>query len=297
MKIKSGATALEFKKRIMKTTSLKKILRVVFVLLFCITAQAQDKTDVVTMKNGEEREGRVTAVNDEAVRFIHKGESLEYEFRKADIDKIQFASGRVETYNKKALPALAAVEGKGKIAVLPFEYISNETSMNPESMSMQIQKDAYNAVKAELPSLSPQDTNVTNSILANSGITMGNIHSKTPQELAVLLGVEYVVYGMANVTNKGASTYQSGYASYDDKEKKKKDDSGSDTKASGTAYNSQTTSTTINYNTKIDLTFYNDEGENIYSASRNAFGNAIDAYHSTISYLIKRSPFGSKAKR
>jgi hypothetical protein len=41
---------------------------------------------------------------------------------------------------------------------------------------------------------------------------------------------------------------------------------------------------------------YNDQGTSLYSESRKAFGSGIDAYTASLNYLIKRCPFGSKAK-
>jgi len=277
-------------------TLLKKTL--FFIIILCSVASfAQDK---VTMLNGEKREGKVVSVKDDAIKFVYKGETLEYEFKKSEINKIEFASGRTEIVNNPVSSAgtltSTAAERKGKIAVLPYSFITNETTLDPEAMAQQLQTDTYNAVKANTSSLQLQDPITTNSLLAKQGLTHANLNTKTPQEMAALLGVEYVVYGIANVTNKGTSTYGSGSTTYNGKETEKKEGKKETTKASGTTYSSNNATVLTNYDTKIDLSFFNDQGTSIYSESRKAFGSGADAYHATINYLIKRCPFGTKAK-
>ncbi|OUL60120.1 hypothetical protein B8T70_22090 [Flavobacterium sp. AJR] len=285
----------------MKILILKKIT--FFIILFCsvITMSAQDKVDTVIMVNGEKREGKVVSVKDNAIKFIFKGESLEYEFKKPDINVIVFASGRTEVVNKTAgsetiSPVSTSTDRRGRIAILPFEFISNDPSLNVNSMAEQLQAEGYLSVKDNTYGLDLQDPITTNSILAKNKITHANLKSITPQEMAVLLGVENVLYGIATVTNKGTSSYGSGVSSYNDKETQNKEGRKETTKSSGSAYNSNNATTMINYETKINLNIYNDKGSNLYSESRNSFGTGFDAYHATINYLIKRCPFGSKAK-
>lgn len=279
----------------MKTLSLIKTACTVLLLFVISLVNAQDKTDIVIMLSGEKKEGRVVSISDDAIKFIHKGETLEYELKKNQINKIDFASGRSEIINSTstiAVTASTAEERKGKIAVLPFDYITNENASMSEKMGSEIQLDCYNSIKQNTIGLIPQDPLTTNSILAGKGIASTGIRLTPPREMAAILGVEYVVYGTANVTNKGSYTYGSGVTTYKDKEKK----DGDDKKSSGTAYSSNNSSTMTDYDTKIDLNIYNDKGENVYSQSRNAFGSSPDAYHGTINYLIKRTPFGNKKK-
>mgnify|MGYP003577947187 CR=1 FL=1 len=280
----------------MKSINLIRNLFFLLFLLNIITLSAQDKPDTVIMSNGEKRTGKVVSVKEDAIKFIYKGETLEYEFKKSEINKIEFASGRTEIINKSNTSETAqtstATERKGRIAILPFEFITNDAALNPNSMAEQLQNDSYLSIRENTHGLQLQDPVTTNSLLAKNGISYANIKSKTPKEIAILLGVENVVYGMANVTNKGTSSYGSGISTYNGKETEKKDSK----KASGTVYNSNNATTTINYETKIGLNFYNDQGTNLYSESRNSFGTGFDAYHATINYLIKRCPFGTKVK-
>lgn len=280
----------------MKSFTLKRSLFFVLFFFNMITLSAQDKVDTVIMSNGEKRAGKITAVKEDAIKFIYKGETLEYEFKKSEINKIEFASGRTEIINNsnshEMAPTSTVADRKGQIAILPFEFITNDPALNPDTMAEQLQNDSYLSIKENTRGLQLQDPITTNSILAKNGISHNNIKSKTPKEMAILLGVENVVYGMANITNKGTSSYGSDISTYKGKENEKKDSK----KTSGTVYNSNNSTTTINYDTKIGLNFYNDQGTNLYSESRNSFGNSFDAYHGTINYLIKRCPFGSKVK-
>lgn len=272
-------------------------------LIATVSVSAQNKVDTVIMNNGEKREGRVVLMMDKSLQFIYQGESLSYEFKKSEINKIIFASGRTEviTPAQASVPAVSSASGqslerKGKIAVLPFEFISNDPALNAGMMAEQLQADSFLSIKENTHGLEIQDPTTTNSILAKNKIDYTNLKTVTPEEMAVLLGVENVLYGMANVTSKGTSTYGSGTVSYGDKSTQKKDGSKETTKSSGSAYSSNKATTLINYQTKINLNIYTDKGTSLYSESRDSFGSGFDAYHATINYLIKRCPFGSKAK-
>ncbi|MDR6966578.1 hypothetical protein J2X31_000576 [Flavobacterium arsenatis] len=280
----------------MKKIFSKKILLLMVVLFNTVVAFAQDK---VTMLNGEKREGKIIAVRDDAIKFVYKGETLEYEFKKADISMIEFASGRKEVVNA---PSAAVVSSnpaarKGKVAVLPFEFITNDGSLDATAMSHQLQTETYNSVKENTTLNQVQDPITTNSLLAKAGLNGSNLMTKTPAEMAELLGVEHVLYGIANVIIQGSSTYGSGVSSINGKSTEKKQDDTKKTKSSGTVFSSNNATVQTNYDTKIDLNFYNDQGTNEYSQSRNSFGNGFEAYRATINYLIKRCPFGTKAKR
>lgn len=280
----------------MKKLFFKRIL--FFIVLFSnvITALAQDK---ITMLNGEKREGKVLAVKDDAVKFVYKGETLEYEFKKSEISTIEFASGRKEVVNAPSAVAASSnpAARKGKVAVLPFEFITNDGSLDATAMSHQLQTETYNSVRENTTLNQVQDPITTNSLLAKAGLNGSNLMTKTPVEMAELLGVEHVLYGIANVTIQGSSTYGSGVSSINGKSTEKKQDDTKKTKSSGTVFSSNNATVQTNYDTKIDLNLYNDQGTNEYSQSRNSFGNGFDAYRATINYLIKRCPFGTKAKR
>lgn len=280
----------------MKKIIFKKTFFLIAIIFNVISVMAQDK---VVMINDEIKEGKVTLVKDDVIKFVYKGETLEYEFNKSEIKRIEFASGRVEIINNTKISAVnsaTTADRKGKIAVLPFSFITNEGVTNVEAMSQQLQTDTYNSVKQNTSSLVLQDPLTTNSLLAKSGLSQAVISTKTPAEIADILGVEFVLYGSANISIKGSSTYGSGFSTFDGKESTNKSNKKDNTKVSGTTYSSNNGSTTTNYETKINLSLYNNLGTNLYSEGRTSFGSGLDAYRATLNYLIKRCPFGSKAK-
>tara|TARA_R110002020_G_scaffold146665_9_gene321413 strand:+ start:139 stop:1035 length:897 start_codon:yes stop_codon:yes gene_type:complete len=269
---------------------------------------AQEKVDVVIMTNGEIKQGKVTGVTETQIKFRYTGEDIDYEFAKSEVSKVQFASGRVEEFSNNAVDAASPTSASAlpsanapandasrhnKIAVLPFDFISNE-NMETESMRNLTQNTAAGDVREQYQSLDLQDPMVTNATLAKNNITFENLKSFTPSEIAVILGVEYVMYGTVHITNKGTSTYGGVGTTYNEKDTKSKEKGNSVERTKGSSYTSANSSTTVEYDTSVDLRLFNDQGKNLYSDSRHAFGNSIDAYEGSVSYMIKRTPFGSK---
>ena len=270
--------------------------------------EAQTKNDVVVLVSGDRKEGKVTGITESHVKFRYPGEEFDYEFAKGEISQIEFASGRVEKFGQgpspsggsspessaqKTIPA-SSPDRHNKIAVLPFEFISNDPGMSPESMRTLTQSTTSNFVKDEYRTLTLQDPMTTNAILAKNNINHSNMASLTPDELAALLGVEFVIYGTVNITNKGASTYGSAGTTYKEKENNSYDSNKSSTSTKGSAFSSSSSTTTINYDTTVDFRMFNDRGDNLYSQSRHVFGTTVDAYKGGIEYMVKRTPFGSK---
>lgn len=273
------------------------VLAMLFLLSGVAQAVAQTKQDVLVMLNGDRKEGKVTAMKDDAVQFVYSGETLPYEFKKSEINKIEFASGRVETITAAAAQPVAVNNDRhGKIAVLPFQIITTESALGGEAMAGQLQFDCFKSIKDNTSGLALQDPMTTNSLLAKHGLDAQKIRTMAPKDVAIALGVEYVVYGMANITNKGSATYGSGYATTKGKENEKWQNNKSTTKTTKTTYGSSNSTTMLQYETKIDLSFYSDQGTTVYAEGRQSFGSGVDAYHATLNYLIKRCPFGSKAK-
>jgi TolB-like protein len=268
---------------------------------------AQSKTDAVIMLDGERKEGKVLGMGANTVKFQYTGEELEYELQKEDIRKIQFATGRVEVINEAPQTAASGssppsrspsnpADRKNKIAVLPFQFVTNEPGIQPDQMSKQLQANCAGSLRENTSNIIVQDPLTTNRLLAKNNIDMNDAATVDPQELAVVLGVEYVVFGSVDVINKGTISTGSGSTIYKDKEKQTRDKNSKDTKASGTATTSNNAITSTNYDTRVALNIYTDQGSNYYAKSRNAFGNQMDSYSNTLDYLIKRTPFGTKSR-
>lgn len=266
-----------------------------------IQSFAQTKTDVITMMNGEKKTGKVISVNESIIKFSYEGETAEYEIKKSDVNEITFSSGRVEKINAPSstttntntqAPTVTQTvttnseQRKNKIAVLPFEIMTNDASLATESMSKQVQLSCLNALRQQSPYQTIQDPMVTNNILAKNNLTVNNLAQKTPQEWAEFLGVEYVIMGSYSIKNKGVSTYGSGSATYSDKTK------GDKTK--GTAYGSSNTYSSTDYDTRVNVSIYNDNGEQIFTDSRAPAFGGMDSYNSALKASMKRSPFKRK---
>lgn len=282
---------------------MKKLLTFLLIALYTFLPaglRAQQKPDVITLLNGEKKTGKVVLISENTIRFTYQGETVEYELKKSEISKIEFGSGRVETFSApqssspSAPPASTATSAKpagtvsaeqrrNKIAVLPFEIETNEQSLATPSMSKQVQQSCIAALRGQAPFQTIQDPMITNNILAKNNLTAADLAQKTPEEWAALLGVEYVIMGTYHIENKGTSTYGSGFGTVDTK---KKDD-----KTKGTVYGSNNSYTTTSYDTRVRMSIYNDHGEQIFSDSKAPAFGGIDSYNGALKALLKRSPF------
>lgn len=291
----------------MKALKTLPILSLIIILSvgFYIEAKAQQESDVVVMLNGEEKEGKVTGINNNAVKFVYSGETLEYELSKEEINKIQFASGREEVFNEASSTSAAASaqpttstaeERKNKIAVLPFDFTTNDPGIDVEPMSSRIQTACANSLRENTSSISIQPPMTTNALLAQNNISAENIKAISPQDMAVMLGVEFVVYGSFDLIDEGAVSSGSTVTTYNDKKNSSRDSRSSKTKSSGSEVSSTSASSYETYDARLNLDVYNDQGSSVYSDSKRPVFAGPDAYDSPINFLVKRTPWGSKHK-
>lgn len=270
--------------------NLRSIIVAIAMVCVMLPAQiiAQDGAtyDKILMNDGEEKVGKVTAMNDNSISFTHKGETLTYKLNKQDVNKIEFSSGRIEFVNPEGAESkddgIGLQEHHNLVAVLPFSYISNVSEKMSDQMSTKVQADCIAAMKKKSGNFKFQDAVTTNALLAKYEISDANIASFTPDEIAHTLGVEFVVYGNVTVTRTGATSTNGNY--YSGKNKGKK----------STGYTIGTGSTSTNFETTVQMDIYNEEGESIFTKSHEAFWQTNDAYLITLQYIIKRSPFYTK---
>jgi len=276
---------------------------VLFVLVSITASFAQAMVDKVIMLDGQTKEGKVTSVGVDSIKFVYTGEDLEYEMNRSEINKIIFASGRTEIINEIKTTASSsstnsnATDRRNKIAVIPFEITSNDSEIMIEPMKTDVQTDCINSLRENTTSVYQiQDPMTTNALLAKNDISNDQLRIITPNEMAEILGVEYVVYGSLQIENKGTITTGSEVTSYKGKTSEKDEDSKKKNQK-GTAITTNNSSTTINYDLHVKLSIYADSGNTVYSDSKRPFGSGLDSYKSSLNYLIKRTPFGTKAKR
>ncbi len=270
-----------------------------FCMVMCSALFAQEKVDMVVMLNGDIKKGTVLDMASGDIKFKHVGEELEYNIARKDVNQIQFASGRIELINKLKEPTLASIQSdiidrKNKIAVLPFSITSNDGAIQSDAFGVQVQNECANILREEISyGLKVQDPMTTNALLAKNDLGAATLATMLPTEIAAILGVEFVAYGATTVINKGATSNATDYTTYKEKNKDRNEKD-----AKGVVFNSSNSSTTVNYDTKVDFKIFDDQGKNIYTRSRHyPLGmGLVDGYKRGLKFLIKRSPFGSKHK-
>ncbi|MBL7712318.1 MAG: hypothetical protein JNL13_07645 [Chitinophagaceae bacterium] len=190
------------------------------------------------------------------------------------------------------LGAATAQQGntKNKVAILPFSVVSNEGGLNSDAMAKKVQAECENSFEKNT-SLDVQASRTTNALLAQNDISPDKLDAMAPEELAKMLGVEFVVFGSVEIQNEGTNTIGSSSSSYESGPKR---NNSNKTKASG--YNVNSSSTSVKYNDHLRLEIYNDAGNKIYSETRSPFGSSMDSYRSGLDYMVKRTPYGSKHK-
>ncbi|MFS4494108.1 hypothetical protein [Maribacter sp. 2308TA10-17] len=282
-----------------------------FAIAFCY---AQDSNyDIILKTNGEEMEGNVKEIGDDALKFVYKNESIEYNVAESDIVKITFGSGRVQFFNKfdtgggskqsegssnkaRGEKKYANLEDHhNKVAILPFAYLRDDQD-GSKTKSNKIQNEAfslYNKNKASLSFLPPQ---TTNALLIKAGISNNNIEGFTMGEICNVLGVEYVIQGMisiektnqTNISNSSSTTRKTSNKPYVDRRGRIIGDIWGNGKRKTS---SSSVSTNIqNYSTSMTINIYNDRGDSIFSQDHSSFWQTQDAYKITLKYLTKRSP-------
>jgi hypothetical protein len=259
-----------------------------FVIGFVHFLTAQTSSfDKVVMLNGEEKTGKVTEVGDDQIKFVHSGESITYSLKKNDINKIQFASGRIEVFTKVATESAASDQGNSllvhhnKVAILPFNYIGSGGSRD-EKMSSKVQQDCYNLLKKSAANFNILDPLTTNALLIKHNITPSHVEGMLPVELTEILGVEYILMGTVTINQTATTTGSGSYSSAKAK----------NNKISGYTVGGSSTST--QYKTTVDMMVYNDQGADVFNKSHVSFWPNEDSYTITLQYLIKRTPLYSK---
>ena len=271
----------------------------VLACIFTSFGQSNSKNDIVIKVNGDALTGSVKEINDSSIRFVYAGESLVYIIKKTEIEKITFASGRVETFQKTAASSQATVTTSGsgqaaeaedrrnKVAILPFTFVKDGQPASPE-LSIEVQNECH-ALLSKHPGVytivSPRAINVK---MSKAGITPDNILNYSMSELCNLLGVEYIINGM--ITQNRTTQTTTSNSTYSNKSKENEGSGDKKDKGYGSSY----TTNTQNYETVVDMKIYNDKSEIVYNQNRKAFWNTADAYKNTMEYLIKRSPIYTK---
>jgi hypothetical protein len=277
----------------MKITKVFAIL----MLLISVTNFAQTsskKLDKIIKRDYQIIECTIAKMSDKTVEYSLPGETLQISLDVSQIARIDFASGRSQTFDVSANTASSANSGQviavaemkpNTIAVLPVPYVNSGTLESSEEMAKFAQNDLYNKLLDKSSNIFPltvQDLRVTNSLLHKAGIDYKNIDETPIEDLQQILGVDNIIATKVSYTiteGSVASTYNSGNAKVSDNNKKLKTNDISTT----------TSSTQTYYNYMVYFDMYKN-GTKIYSQTRKPFLNIKDSWMDSVSYLLKRSP-------
>lgn len=175
------------------------------------------------------------------------------------------------------------------IAVIPFNMVSNQSSISSDANAEELQRATIQSIKDNTSGVNVLDYLTVNALLAKHNITTKKLKTTLPKELAAILEVDYVVYGIATINKKGSSS--KGVNASLNKNKRK-----SNNKSTGIRLGTSASNNKTKYDTNIEMTFYDKEGQSTYSDKRNTFGSAVDAYQASVDYIVKRCPWGKKSK-
>ena len=106
----------------------------------------------------------------------------------------------------------------------------------------------------------------------------------TMPELANMLGVEYIIQSTLEISQKGTTSYDS--SSIFLKENQAND------KVRGSSFSAN--STQIEYQTTLTMVLYNDQGESVWTRTKEAFWPSEEAYKETLKFMLKRLPLYKK---
>jgi len=275
----------------------KKVITAILLLFVSVLSFAQGgkKLDKIIKRDYQIIECTIAKISDKTVDYSLPGETLQIELEVSQIARIDFASGRSQTFavtastptnNDSAAQLVVSAEMKpNTIAVLPIPYVNSGTLETSEEMAKFAQNDLYNKLldkSANLFPLTVQDLRVTNSLLHKAGIDYKNIDETPIEDLQKILGVDNILAAKVSYTiteGSTASTYNSGSAKVSDNNKKVKTSDISTTNSSNLTY----------YNYMVYFDMYKN-GTKIYSQTRKPFLNIKDSWMDSITYLLKRSP-------
>lgn len=268
---------------------------VLLVLLsaFVSFAQSGKKLDKIIKRDYQIIECTVLKMSDKTVEYSLPGETVQISLDVSQIAKIDFASGRSQTFDVSTntssadqSTSIASAEMKrNTIAVLPIPYVNADNQQGSEDMAKFAQNDLYNKLLDKSSNIFPltvQDLRTTNSLLHKAGIDHNNIDETPIEDLEKILGVDNIVAAKVSYTigtGTTATTYNSGNAKVSDNNKK--------------VTTNDISTTTANNQTYYYYTVYFDMYRNtdkIYSQTRKPLLAVKDGWMDSISYLLKRSP-------
>ncbi|MDQ6531751.1 hypothetical protein [Flavobacterium sp. LHD-85] len=274
----------------------KPFLVLLVLLSACVSfAQSGKKLDKIIKRDYQIIECTVLKMSDKTVEYSLPGETVQISLDVSQIARIDFASGRSQTFDVSANASIAPQSSSqnvasadmkhNTIAVLPVPYVNADNQQGSEDMAKFAQNDLYNKLLDKSSNIFPltvQDLRTTNSLLHKAGIDHNNIDETPIEDLEKILGVDNIVAAKVSYTigtGTTATTYNSGNAKVSNNDKK--------------VTTSDISTTTANNQTYYYYTVYFDmyrNADKIYSQTRKPLLAVKDGWMDSISYLLKRSP-------
>lgn len=279
---------------------IKNVFATILTLFLCVAvfAQSGKKLDKIIKRDYQIIECTVAKISDKTVEYSLPGETVVIVLDVSQIAKIDFASGRSQTFDVK--PSSSAPDNSGQsvvsgeikpntIAVLPVPYVNADNQQGSEDMAKFAQNDLYNKLldkSANILPLTVQDLRVTNSLLHKAGIDHNNVDETPIEDLQKILGVDNIIAAKVSFTigtGTTATTYNSGNAKVSNNNKKVTTNDYSTTTANNQQY----------YYYTVYFDMYKN-GSKIYSQTRKPFLAVKDSWMESVQYLLKRSPIYMK---
>ena len=258
--------------------------------------QTDKKLDKIIKKDSQIIACTISEISDKIVIYSLPGESLKIDLEISKVARIDFASGRTQTFDdtttenataeKTSTSIVANAQIKTNIiAVLPVPFMNTESLQASAEMAKFAQNDLYNKLVAESVNIAPltvQDLRTTNSLLHKAGIDYTNIDETPIEDLEKILGVDNIVATKVSYTTTTSTTstsYNSENVKVSDNNKKAKVDD----------FGVTNSNTDLSYNFVVYFDMYKNTTK-IYSKTRTPFLYFKDSWIDSISYLLKRSP-------
>jgi hypothetical protein len=277
--------------------TLKKALTVLMLVLLSASAFAQaKKLDKIITKDYQVIECTISKISDKTVDYSMPNETMTIEIDVSKIARIDFASGRSQTFaatentigsapsptNNTSVNEVATFK-ENTIAVLPVPFVNSENMTDSEEMSKFAQNDIYNKLLDKSSNILPltvQDLRTTNSLLRKAGIDHKNIDETPIDELHKILGVDNIVAAKVSYTvtqNQTSTAYTSQNAKVNDNK----------VKANEATIANTNTQLLFDYHVYFDMYKNNSK---IYTQNRKPLFKIKDSWMDTVTYLLKRSP-------
>ncbi|MHC0445706.1 hypothetical protein ACWA1F_09845 [Flavobacterium sp. 3-218] len=274
----------------------KPFLVLLVLLSACITfAQSGKKLDRIIKRDYQIIDCTILKMSDKTVDYSLPGETVQISLDVSQIARIDFASGRTQTFDassssnntaQNTSQSIETAEMKpNTIAVLPVPYVNADNQQGSEDMAKFAQNDLYNKLLDKASNILPltvQDLRTTNSLLHKAGIDHNNIDETPIADLEKILGVDNIVAAKISYTIGTASTATT-YSSGDTKV------SNNNKKVSSSDISTTTANNQVYYYYTVYFDMYKNK-DKIYSQTRKPLLAVKDSWIDSITYLLKRSP-------